>query len=327
MPGPRRWLSWTLPFAIIGGLLYAGLFVEPRAKGRAVAPPPITKRDAFFGLAVPSDEVIWAVGRGGKVVRSDDAGRTWRVQDASAAAGATLQGIAAWDARRAVAAGNGSTILSTEDGGATWRRAPALAGAPPRVLLAVRAAPAGRAFAVGELGTVLATADHGATWQAIGGGEDLAWNDVAALPDGTLVLVGEFGRIRRIEAAGAAHDVPSPVKASLTAVAFRDAATGVAVGLEGAVLVTRDGGRAWRRAAAGTAEHLFAVAAAPEGWTATGDKGVILRAGPEAVAWRAARVSDRDYSWFTAVVPRAGGLYLAGAALLELAGQKVVRFR
>jgi len=60
-----RVLAAAMPFVVVGGLLYAGIFIKPAAVGSSLAPPVLAPRDAFYGLAVPADGVIWAVGRGG----------------------------------------------------------------------------------------------------------------------------------------------------------------------------------------------------------------------------------------------------------------------
>nr|WP_316641581.1 YCF48-related protein [uncultured Roseateles sp.] len=310
----RQLSSSVAPLAIIAGLLYAGLFVKPAVPVSNIEAAVIGQRDTFYGIAAPAPQTLWAVGRDGKVVRSEDAGRQWKLQATGSAE--NLQAIAAWTANEAVVVGNASTVLTTADGGAHWKT---VTGVPSqseaRKLIRVRLGTAGLARAVGEFGTVLASADKGATWQALGKSEDIAWHDIAEPSAQTLVIVGEFGRIRRSTDAGQSwSEVTSPVKTTLTAVGFRDASEGIAVGLDGVVLSTADGGKSWHSEASPTKDHLFDLARQGSGWVAVGDKGALLRGDADG-RWSGARISPTSYAWHTQVLPVDGSLYLAGAQL------------
>lgn len=310
-----RLLSAVMPFAVIGGLLYAGLFIKPASVGSSVAPPVLASRDAFYGVTVPADGVIWAVGRGGKIVRSDDGGRKWMQQPA--ATDANLQSIAAWDVARAVVVGNDATVLLSADSGRSWQAAGGLpAETAGRKLTRVRRAADGRAYAVGEFGLVLSAPGFGAAWENLGKPEDVGWNDLAAR-ENTLILVGEFGRIRRSADGGRNwQDIASPVKSSLLGVAFSaDGRLAAAVGLDGVVLLSADDGRSWRAVSSGTREHLFGVTATSAGWAAVGDKGLLLRAPENAQTWEVRRLAENSYAWHADVEAHAGRLYLAGATL------------
>jgi len=303
-----------LPFLIVAGLLYAGLFVKPVVHVDVRPPAVIGSRDAFYGISVPAPNVYWAVGRGGMIIRSDDAGQHWVAQPVREAEGVALQGIAAWDVNHAVVVGDHGMILQTADGGQHWRRVRFADG--DHKLLNVRAGAGGHAWAVGEFDTVLQTDDYGVHWRNIGGTKDVAWNDIAEPAEGRLVMVGEFGRIRLSEDSGKAWvDITTPVKSSLLGVAFRDAKSGVAVGLDGVVLATADGGASWSKRVSGTQEHLFAVAATRAGWVAIGDHGVMTQSGPADTRWHAERIAPQNYAWLTSVAPTGTSLLLGGQIL------------
>lgn len=313
--------SALLPFLIIGGLLYAALFIRPVVAASAVAAPAIAARDAFYGVAVPRPGVVWAVGRDGKIVRSDDAGAHWTVQ--ASGTRQNLQSIVALDDRRAVVVGNAATVLRTEDGGAHWQAVPlALAeGAMPK-LLRLRAGPGSTLAAVGEAGTVLLSSDAGRSWRAIGKHEDVAWNDIVLVP-GAWLLVGEFGRLQRSSDDGATWTaVDSPVKASLNAIAWRGDAqggSGVAVGVEGSVLIGSAGGTQWTALPPQTSAHLLDVMAHGKGWVATTAQGQLLYGDGGLGPWRARHIAERDYGWRAAIAADGDRLVLAGAGLGALA--------
>ena len=185
----------VLPFVVIGALLYAGVFIKPKPNGDSVPVPVLGGRDAFYGVVTPADSVIWAVGRGGKIVRSDDAGKSWQAQRSGTSA--NLQSIAAWDATRAIVVGNNATVLVTDDGGRTWHTLTNLPKATDgHKFIRVRRGSDDRDYVVGEFGTILVTPDFGRTWNSLGLQEDVAWNDVFVRGE-TVVAVGEFGKIRR----------------------------------------------------------------------------------------------------------------------------------
>lgn len=305
----------ALPWLIIGGLLWAGLFVKPQPVGASLQPPVLERRDHYYGIAAAGEGLLVA-GSGGKILRIDPAsGQAARIPTPT---GQTLQDIATWDAAHAVAVGNDGVILLSADAGATWRKVADV----PRSEVAnkftrVRTAPGGVAVASGEMGALLMTRDFGATWARLREEEDLAWND-AALPGGDrIVVVGEFGRVLVSQDGGATWTEPAepPVPSSLMSVAFRDADNGVAVGLEGVVLTTHDGGLSWTQADAKTSDHLFDVTwdAARQRWMGAGALGRWIAAGADAGQWESGRLDERDLSWHTRVLPLGEQAWFAGA--------------
>lgn len=300
------------PPAIIGGLLYAALFMTVEPELPALEPPIIAARDNFYGIAAPVPGTLWAVGSGGKIVRSEDGGGEWTLQ--SSQTNHALQGIAAWDAERAVAVGNDGVVLRTADGGARWE-AVEVEKAEGLKLLRVRAIPGGEAWAVGEFGLILHSRDYGRSWVSTGEIEDVAWNDVAARGE-RVVVVGEFGWIRGSDDRGANWmPVEAPVEASLTGILLEADGLAVAVGLDGRILRSTDHGHRWEAIASPTREHLFAVVRTDLGLVAVGDKGVIALGNDDASRWQATRAADNDYGWRTDVIGDGNRLATAGAVL------------
>ncbi|HJV28445.1 MAG TPA: YCF48-related protein [Aromatoleum sp.] len=319
-------MTSSAPLVIVGGLLYAGLFVKAEAVVQKVEPPAIERRDTFYSVATPDSQVVWAAGAGGKIVRSEDGGQSWVRQSSDTEV--NLQGIAAWDSEHAMAVGNDGVVVVTGDGGRSWARAEIPASSNPNKLFRVRIA-SGAAWAVGEFGAVLRSTDRGATWSRVLPEEDRAWNDIAFVGDSGW-LVGEFGALMRTTDGGANWQaVATPNKVSLMALAFRDAAHGVAVGLAGTLLVTSDGGASWRQVPAFTREHFYSVMWDDGRWLAVGDKGVMASADADAQTWQLGRVADGDVSWRTQVARVGTRYFLAGSNLavldngaLRVAGQQ-----
>jgi len=302
-----------MPFIIIGGLLYAAFYIKPKARGTAIPSLPIESRDRFYGIAVPAPTVIWAVGTVGKVVRSEDNGKSWVVQPVPLKV--DLQGIAAWDALRAVVVGDKGVVTVTRDGGKSWTEVKAPLSEVANKLMRVKIFADGSVWAVGEMGAVLHSNDSGSTWERALPEEDVGYNDICFVgPNGW--LVGEFGRMKRTDDGGKTwKNITSGVETSLMSVAFKDDRHGVAVGLEGVVLVTEDGGSRWAEAPKVTPEHLFHCIRDGSAWVAVGDKGIIVRGDPSGMVWKPSRMSDVDLSWHTEIVKMGDRYYVAGASL------------
>ena len=316
-----------IPVAVVGGLLYAAFFVKASGAVSAIRPPAIERRDAFLGAALPADGIIWAAGSNGKVVRSDDHGVHWDVQPVPVRE--NLQGIAAWDARQAVAVGGDGVVLRTVDGGENWREVTVPKSEVANKLLTVRAYAGGVAWAVGELGAVLRTSDHGQSWERAVPEKDQAWNDISFF-GATGILVGEFGQVMRSDDGGKTWRLASSgTESSLMSVYLRDASNAVAVGLSGVILASSDSGAHWRVMPRPTREHLNNVIWDGARWVAVGDKGVIVTGDASAAGWSAARVSEGNLGWHTQIL-RAGAnpehYILAGASLARLDAGKFRAF-
>ncbi|MEU6890775.1 oxidoreductase [Streptomyces sp. NPDC046557] len=255
---------------------------DPRGTGWALK---ATGKDAvrFRGLAAVSRSAAWVAGSKGTVLRTSDGGRSWRdvSPPAAVAEGLELRDIEAFDERRAVALsigeGDASRVLRTEDGGATWTES--FRNTDPRAFydcLTFFDARHGLALSdpVDGRFRLLATDDGGRSWQvlpaagmpqALPGEAGFAASGqclVAAGPRDVLIATGGGAVSRVLRSADRGRTwsaVPSPVPAGdpakgVFALAFRDRATGLAVGGDyradqtspRAAALTSDGGRTWR---------------------------------------------------------------------------------
>lgn len=300
----------ALPFLIVLGLLYAAFFIKPSVDGDAAPAPAMARNDAVYGVTLAGGaSLLWAAGSSGKVWQSRDDGAHWTLQHSGVAN--ALQDIAAWDAQRAVAVGDDGVILVTTDGGSHWKRITAPRSVIANKLVRVRVYPDGEAWTVGEAGMALRSRDYGTSWSRMAPEEDSGWNDVSKQGD-RIILAGEFGRLRLSLDNGANwRDIVSGVKCSLMALAFRDDLQGAAVGLDGVVLLSSDGGQHWNRQPQEHSTHLFDVIWDGARWAATGNHGVLLTGAADA-GWRASVASPTDRRWHTRVLAVAGGYLLAG---------------
>lgn len=188
----------------------------------------------------------WAVGHWGAILNTVDGGETWTSQRLDTSEDRPLFSVRFTDAQHGIAVGLWSLMLKTADGGRSWDsiRLPP----PPndtradRNLLHVFADRAGALFVVGERGTVLRSVDHGTTWTYQPTGYRGSFWTGAALADGTLLAAGLRGSLYRSGNGGESwQKVETDTQSSITSVVpLADRV--LAVGLDGLMLESRDGG-------------------------------------------------------------------------------------
>jgi photosystem II stability/assembly factor-like uncharacterized protein len=111
--------------------------------------------NALYALDFPTDSVGYAVGEGGAIVKSVDAGLTWT--ESTAPTNATLHGVSFVNAQIGWAVGDSGTIIRTTDGGAHWQIQQSGTSA---TLRSVSFANADTGYAVGD-GIILGTTTGG----------------------------------------------------------------------------------------------------------------------------------------------------------------------
>jgi photosystem II stability/assembly factor-like uncharacterized protein len=238
--------------------------------------------DVFFD---PDGRHGWAVGDGGAVLASTDAGVTWTREESH-----TLFNLnAVWftGANDGWAVGNGGMALHTTDGGANWTPEPT--GASESLRDVFFAYP-DTGWAVGTAGAILRTVDAGVTWQkqnpttaplnAVAfAGTQLGW---AVGDNGTILGTVDRGVTWTIE--------PSLTSVSLRGVVRRSEMVAFAAGYQGTVPRTTDvaGVPTWELQNAGGSNQLEDVFYTSDvtgyavGWNGTS---IVLRTDDAGVNW------------------------------------------
>ncbi|MGB1547246.1 MAG: WD40/YVTN/BNR-like repeat-containing protein [Alphaproteobacteria bacterium] len=333
------------PWAIIAGLLIVSR-IEPAPVGKAVQIPPIGERDRYYGIQVPEPGVLWMVGNGGKIIRSEDDGVTWKIQETPT--DLNLMSIAAWDKDNAVVVGNTGVVLVTRDGGASWEEREIPKSNIADKLIRVRIVPGtDKALAVGILGKVLLTEDKGDTWEQqyfyydwsffeerfndLAGGvrrvnqdvirrgrfeRDIVFHDIAIRGECEWMAIGEFGYLVHTKDCGYNWRELRPAYDSIMSIKFRDKDHGVIVGGSATILVTADGGENWDQLdpEGEVVSHLYDVEWVEESqtWVATGENGVAVKSDAAADTWTAVAITPGKSPWFVDLEPVKGDLYVCG---------------
>lgn len=234
----------SLPFGrwfVVGA---SGVFLTSGDDGKTWARTQLAKIYPFswldlFSIRFAPDRVNgWISGEQGLILRTTDAGKSWRKQQSGVTD--NVYRVAPVDAQNAVAAGVNGTLLYTHDGGQSWQQARQKNGF---AFFDATAPDASNAWVVGEFETILHSSDGGKTWTAQSG--------------------GKRGNFRQ---------------PAYFTVRFRDNTHGWVTGQGATILVTSDGGKTWQPVVSPTKSSMFGTVFTDARFWMAGDDGVLLNA-------------------------------------------------
>jgi photosystem II stability/assembly factor-like uncharacterized protein len=224
-------------------------------------------------------ESVWAVGKSGSILYTQDGGKSWSAQTSSIST--QLAAVVFATPQSGWAVGNDATILHTEDGGGSWKMQTNGTG----WILSVAFATPQSGWVVGRGGTIWHTEDGG-TWNPQSSGTSANLSSVAFATPQSGWAVGENGTILHTEDSGGKWKPQSSgTNANLRSVAFAAPQSGWAVGDDGTILHTEDGS-SWSPQTSGTLRELFGIAfVTPQSGWAVGEKGTILHTEDSGGTW------------------------------------------
>lgn len=217
-----------------------------------------TTADLHGVFALADGRTAWAVGDGGTVLRTTDAGGTWTRQTTNTAF--NLNAVWFTDAASGWAVGASGTVLRTTNGGLIWTRLSNIGQGD--ALTDVHFAGPDTGWVVGGAGLVLRTVDAGAHWEAtrVATAFSLLGVSFSGTRDGWTVGVG--GVIAGTHDRGQSwFVVPSITTQTLEAVSRRSPALAIAAGAQGLVpaTVTTPDSVAWQLRNAGATFQLAGI--------------------------------------------------------------------
>lgn len=279
--GGSTWRISTGPEIMPSGTLHG---VARMAESGAVAvgaPSQTNPRDALHcqpGGQLNQDCDVRVL-EAGRIVTSDDGGRTWRPRVSPLPL--ALHEVAMADADSGYSVGEDGYIVTTADGGLTWVRQES---GSPATLNGVAVVTTNVAVAVGESGNVLRTTDGGSSWMTQDSGTTEDLSGVASLSGTTVVAVGDNGTVVTSPDDGVTWSTNKVGTANLNDVAVADAQIAYVAGDDGLILKSVDAGKTWRTENSGTDGDLHGIAFPnpdePGVGYAVGEDGVIVKRGP-----------------------------------------------
>lgn len=291
--------------------------------------------DKFYDVEALDAQKAITVGYGGKILSTEDNGRTWERRDSGTRRG--LYSVDFVNARDGWVSGQDGVILHTTDGGKTWTRQKS---GTTLYLFALDFVTEQEGWVVGDQATYLHTVDGGQTWKLnkfsassnLSEDEELVAADpvlyaVQFVDPNTGWMVGEFGKIYHTQDGGKtwkeqqesllqggmvkvggravtrAVDIPS-----FFGVHFIDPKNGLVAGLDGTVARTSDGGQSWKFQEFDVdpqfplVDPLFQPYMMQDatGW-AVGAAGNVVRQTEANTAWKRAAMGFELLSWLRGV--------------------------
>jgi photosystem II stability/assembly factor-like uncharacterized protein len=228
------------------------------------------KHEDLFSVTFPTENDGWACGRWGTILHTDDGGKTWKQQVTGIVD--QFNSISFADTKHGWAVGDAGVIVNTSDGGKTWQKQISPTNKP--ILLGVHFVNAQKGWAVGEYTHILHTKDGGKTWQVQFKDEQWTLHSVSFCDENVGWAVGEYGYIYQTNDGGTTWKKQAgkfgidPETGEimggnyLFSVVSINPQTAVAVGIDGIVIKTVDGGATWQKANTDLPQiHLFGVTA------------------------------------------------------------------
>lgn len=222
------------------------------------------------------DATGWAVGHDAAIIRSDDAGATWRLQHFAPELDQPLFDVLFTDADTGFAVGAYGLMLRTDDGGESWDEV-AYTEYPDSHLNAIAQLADGTLVVVGERGAAFRSTDGGETWEQLEFPYEGSLFGALVTADGARIIV--FGLRGRVYTSDDQGDTWTRTETGtdLSLMGGTVTADGrvVLVGMNGVALVSSDRGDAFVRFRHPDGDALAAVFELPgSGLVVAGESGL-----------------------------------------------------
>lgn len=276
----------------------------------------------LISVTFPDENNGWACGRLGTILHTKDGGRTWSRQESQSKF--TLSSISFADAKNGWVVGDGGTILSTQNGGESWEKQESPVD---QYLFGVDFVNPDEGWIVSGYTTILHTSDGGKTWAVQYEGEDFFLKAVSFCDSLHGWAVGEYGFIYGTTDGGttwkrqAGHyrisesDGEIDAETILFDVKAVDPQTVWALGIDGKIVRTTDGGKTWEKVETDAPpRHLFGIAVGKAGSVLAVGNGIVLFSGDNGQTWQNSSVFDLPikYGWLYGATPCATGFAAVG---------------
>ncbi len=251
---------------------------------------------ALTGVSMIDSNTAVAVGWGGSILRTTDAGVNWNLFGTATTPylfdvqfiGSRIGNIVGGD--NSVNQQPSGATYFTSNGGNSWTGQPT----STKMLYNVKLSDTRFGFAVGYEGAILRTGDGGLTWETQSKGSTKNFAGVHFLNGSVGIAVGSWGLLERTVDGGSTWiDIPIGFNTVLWGIRVLDTLRAIATGGEyygsgfnGLILVSNDGGSSWETQYSIPTGRLFGIdfASAIHG-IVVGDSGVILRTIDSGTTW------------------------------------------
>ncbi len=230
--------------------------------------------EPLYATQFTTSTIGWAIGEGGKILKTTDAGTTWSNHPSPTTN--DLFGIHFISPSIGFIVGAQGTIYKTTNGGTNWIYSTPITSS---ILYNIYFYNSNLGWIVGTSGKILATTNGGTTWELKTSGTTQNLYTIQFISPTVGYAVGSFGMlIKSTDGGNSWQSQSSSTDFSLYSMHFITPSRGWAVGSWGATVATTDGGFTWAIQSSETYNDLYAVrfASSSVGW-AIGDFGTIIK--------------------------------------------------
>jgi len=274
----------------------------------------------LFSVTFPTEQDGWACGRWGTVVNTSDGGMTWIQQNTGT--DFTLSSIYFVDPQNGWSVGDEGAIIHTTDGGKTWEKQKSPV---PFFLMDVYFETPLKGWIVTERTHILFTDDGGKTWSIQFSDLDYILKAISFVDPLHGWAVGEYGYIYHTNTGGATWEKQAgyfdisestgEVEAGtfLFDVVAIDPQTAWAIGIDGYVIKTENGGQAWQEVDTSAPKtQLFCIASDKKNRILIGGNDVFLSSADKGLTWKNPEFKPPiTYGWIYGLAPRASLGFIA----------------
>ncbi|MBM4338252.1 MAG: hypothetical protein FJ110_01785 [Deltaproteobacteria bacterium] len=285
--------------------------------------------DDLFSVTFPNEKEGWASGRWGCVLHTADRGKSWvRLNTGT---DLTLSSVFFVDSKNGWAVGEEGIIIHTKDGGKNWEKQKS----PVRFFhMKVFFVSPLKGWIVSEQTHILHTSDGGKTWTVQFKDQDFILKSISFSDPLHGWAVGEFGYIYHTRNGGntwerLAGEYGLSVKTGeieggtfLFDVKALDPQTVWAVGIDGYVIKTDNGGKTWKEVKTGAPKtQLFCIGSDRKSSLLMGGFGAFLYSSDRGRTWKTPQFTPpATYDWFYGIANRgqAGFVAVGGGGMIYI---------
>ncbi len=318
---PRRRAGSRLDRVL--GILALVLLICLSIVGPSRAQSEWEQHDDLFSVSFPNENDGWACGRWGTILHTADGGQSWARQESGTTM--TLSSVFFADAKTGWIVGNGGTILHTADGGNTWEQQKSPV---PFFHMNVCFVSLREGWIVSEMTHILHTVDGGQTWDVQFSDEDYKLKAIAFADAKNGWAVGEYGFTYGTRDGGVTwehqagkwefNDETGELETEifLYDVTAIDAATAIAVGADGVVVKTVDGGSTWGKIQTGFGKvPFYGVVTQRDGTIVIGGKGLYAQSKDQGRTWQPISMQpSMEFGWLYEFGTRGNSEFVAVGA-------------
>jgi photosystem II stability/assembly factor-like uncharacterized protein len=276
--------------------------------------------DDLFSVNFPTENDGWVSGRWGCVLHTADGGKTWERQKTGT--NLSLSSVFFVDPKRGWAVGEEGIIIHTEDGGKTWVKQ---TSPKPFFHMKVHFVTPMVGFIVSEWTHIFYTADGGKNWEVRFKDQDYILKSISFANATHGWAAGEYGFIYNTRDGGKTwvqqsgffglSEKTGDVEGGsyIFDIMALDPQRAWAVGIDGYVVKTVDGGKSWQEVATKAPKtQLFGIATQDGRTIVVGGNGAFLASTDGGVTWKApAFTPPIIYSWIYGVARRGNAGFVA----------------